>query len=56
MNFLAGKRTYIVAAIAGIVAIVYSLGYINQEQLTMIQSFLAALGLTTIRLAIGNGK
>lgn len=49
MGFLAGKKTYIVALIAGVVAAAQALGYEIPE---WVMPLLGALGLGTMRQAI----
>ena len=53
MAFLNGKKTYIVAGVMAFAAFAYSVGWITKEQLEMVEAFLVAAGLTTIRQAIG---
>lgn len=49
MEFLKGKKTYIIAALAGVLAAVQSLGYPIPE---WIYVFLGAAGLGTLRAGI----
>lgn len=49
MAFLAGKKTYIVALVAGLIAAAQSLGYEIPE---WVMPLLGALGLATVRQAI----
>ena len=51
-NLFADYRTYIVAAVMGIAAFAKAADWITQEQLIMIESFLAAVGFATVRAAI----
>jgi hypothetical protein len=53
--FLAGKKTYIVMAVAVVVNGAYVLGYIGLEEVELLNSVLVLLGLGTVRLAI-SGK
>ena len=47
--FLTGKKTYIVALIAGVIAAAQSLGYVIPE---WVFPLLAAAGLTSVRMAL----
>lgn len=49
VNFLSGKKTYIVAVIAGITAFVQAMGWHIPEYVYVIEG---ALGLGSVRLAI----
>ena len=52
MDFLSGKKTYIIAVLAGIVVAVQSLGYIDNDMATTILGFLGAGGLATLRAGV----
>jgi len=52
LKFLAGKKTYIVAILMGVVAALEAGGVIDAEMRVTILSILAALGLGTLRAAI----
>lgn len=52
MNVLSGYKTYIVAAILGLVTVATQLGYLNADQAKTVQELLAATGLVTLRLAV----
>ena len=54
MNWLKGKKTYIVAALAGISTIAYALGYIELAILAKIDAILAPFGLAFLRAGIEN--
>lgn len=57
MKIFEGKRTYIVALLAGIAAAVHALGWVEQDTLIAIDSFLAAFGLAFLRAGVSkNGK
>lgn len=49
LDFLKGKRTYLVAAVAGALAVAQSLGY---EVPPFVYALLGSLGLATTRSAI----
>lgn len=53
LEMLKGKKTYIVAAIAGILAVADALGYPVPQP---VYALLAALGLSTTRAAIKKGE
>ena len=55
-NLFADYRTYIVAAVMGIAAFAKAADWITQEQLIMIESFLAAVGFATVRAAIAKNS
>ena len=52
MNYLKGKKTYIIAAIGGVVTAAYMLGMIDMQMWTVIMGFLGAGGMATMRSAI----
>lgn len=52
LKFLAGKRTYLIAAGIALATAAQYLGYVNQEQYEAILGFLGAGGLATMRMAI----
>jgi len=52
IEFLKGKKTYIVAAIGVIVNGLWAMGYIPAEWLPGINTVLAFLGLATLRAGI----
>jgi len=54
MNWFTGKKTYIVAALAGISTIAYCLGYIEIGTLAKIDAILAPFGLAFLRAGINN--
>jgi len=57
MQFLSGKKTYIVAIAIGLITFAYYAGLLTKEQFETIQSLLVAAGAATLRMAIGgNGK
>lgn len=51
-DFLAGKKTYIVAAVLAIVNFGVAMGWISPENLEQINVILVALGLGAIRAGI----
>lgn len=53
IEFLKGKKTYIVAIVIAVLNLAVALGYINPDHLTQINLVLGALGLGAIRDAIG---
>ncbi|MEQ8504573.1 MAG: hypothetical protein RIB80_04555 [Rhodospirillales bacterium] len=55
MEFLKGKKTYLVAVAAGIVTVVQALGYIDAEMAATIYGLLGAGGLATLRAGVSNG-
>jgi hypothetical protein len=55
IDFLVGKKTYIIVAIAVIVNGCVALGYIGAEEVELINWILVTLGLGAIRLAV-DGK
>lgn len=52
LTFLAGKKTYIVAILMGVITALEAAGMIDAETMQTILAVLAALGLTTLRSAI----
>lgn len=54
IDFLKGKKTYVVAVIMAVVNLAVAFGYISPEHLTQINIVLVALGLGAVRDAIGN--
>lgn len=54
IEFLKGKKTYIVAVIIAVVNLAVAFGYVSPEHLTQINIVLGVLGLGAIRDAIGN--
>jgi hypothetical protein len=55
LKFLAGKKTYIVAILMGVVAALEAAGVIDAETRTTILAILGALGLSTLRAGISEG-
>lgn len=53
MNFLVGKKTFIVAAVMALHAIVVT-GWLNNQWVEAQQEFLTACGLVGLRLGINN--
>tara|TARA_R100000306_G_C4308548_1_gene108933 strand:+ start:257 stop:478 length:222 start_codon:yes stop_codon:yes gene_type:complete len=53
-EMLKGKKTYIIAGIAGIATIAYALGYIELTMLVKIDAILAPFGLAFLRAGINN--
>jgi len=54
IDFLKGKKTYVVAVIIAVVNLAVAFGYISPDHLTQINIVLGALGLGAVRDAIGN--
>jgi len=54
MNFLKGKKTYIVMAVGVIVNGAFALGYIPTEYIPLVNSVLAFLGLGALRAGVSN--
>src|SRR3990167_9401204 len=52
LNWLAGKKTYIVVAIGVLVNGAYAMGLLDDKQVIVIDGFLGLLGLGTIRAGI----
>lgn len=52
LTSLQGKKTYLVALVAGLLAAAYQLEWIDKETMTAIGAFLGASGLATLRAAI----
>lgn len=52
MEWLSGKKTYILAVLAGIVTAAYTLGYLSVETYTAVMGFLGAGGVATLRLGM----
>jgi hypothetical protein len=53
MDFLAGKKTYIVAAAAAVVTFLQMTGMLDQVMAETIYGFLGATGLATLRMGVG---
>lgn len=52
MNFLKGRKTYIIAIFGGIATAVHLLGYIDGETYGVIMGALGAGGLATLRMGV----
>ena len=52
MDALKGYKTYIVAALAGVVTVLQMLGYVDGELAVTLYGFLGAGGLATLRAAV----
>lgn len=52
LQFLSGKKTYIVAFVIAGVNLAQAVGWITTEHLNAINAFLAALGLTALRAGV----
>ena len=52
LQFLQGKKTYIVAVIMGIITVLEYLGKISPEARNQILNMLTALGLATLRAGV----
>ena len=55
IDFLQGKKTYIVMSIGVIANGLFAMGYIDEKLITLIDGIVAALGLGTIRAGISKG-
>lgn len=53
LDFLDGKKTYIVALVVAVVTFANQMGWLTDDQLKVALSLLAAAGAATMRLAIG---
>ena len=56
MNFLKGKKTYIVAIVWGATVVAQQLGFLQPFQIEAIQSILVPLGLVTLRKGVSDSK
>ena len=52
MDFLSGKKTYIVALLMGIGAFAVQMGWITEDFLAEVKNYLVAMGLITLRAAV----
>ena len=52
MDFLKGKKTYIIAIVLGVLNFAVAVNWINPEQLAQINTILVALGLGALRAGI----
>ena len=52
MEWLKGKKTYIVAILAGLVVMAQQAGFVTPEQAVAITGVLGAMGLATLRAGI----
>lgn len=48
LQFLQGKKTYVVAFLIGVVTVSHSLGYINDETFKMLLGMLNSFGVATM--------
>jgi len=55
-NFLAGKKTYITAAVIAVVVGLYQAGIIDKNVYDALIGVLAALGITTLRAGLDNAN
>lgn len=53
MKKLVGYRTYIIAIVIAVLNLLIAMGYISAEYVTQINFILGALGLGTLRAAVG---
>ena len=53
MNMLAGKKTYLTAALLGLAAFSRAMGWMGQEQYELILGLLGSLGLAALRAGLG---
>lgn len=52
IGILAGRKTYIIAILAGLSSFAFAMGWISQEQLIRIDAILAPLGLAFLRAGV----
>jgi hypothetical protein len=52
MTFLQGKKTYIIAALIGLLAAANSLGYVDQQTFETLTVLLTGGGLATLRAGV----
>lgn len=52
MNFLKGKKTYIIAGLIGVVTVAAALGYIGDETKITLIGLLGGGGLATLRAGV----
>ena len=55
MDFLSGKKTYLVAGVAALVTFVYMTGFLDEPSYKAIMGFLTAGGLAALRAGIDKG-
>ena len=56
MEWLKGKKTYLIAALVGIVAVIQQLGYIDESMAGTILAVLGGGGLATLRAGVSDSK
>lgn len=54
MDFLKGKKTYIIAIVAGVVVTMGMLGFIDENTQKALLGFLGAGGLATLRAGVSS--
>lgn len=52
MDFLKGKKTYLVAALFALVTFAYSMGWIDEHTLQIVQGALLPAGLAALRAGV----
>ena len=52
INWLSGKKTYIIAVVGAVLNLAVAFGWITPENLTEINAVLVALGLGTLRAGV----
>ena len=56
INALVGKRTYIIAVVIAVLNLCVAFGWVSVENLNAINTVLAALGLGSLRSAVGRNS
>lgn len=56
MNFLRGRKTYIAAAVGGLVTVAHMLGWIDTEAWTTLMGLLGFGAAASLRAGIAKGK
>jgi uncharacterized membrane protein len=56
MEFLSGYKTYIIAGLVGVVAVVHQLGYIDDAMAGTILTLLGGGGLATLRAGVASAE
>ena len=54
MDFLKGKKTYLIAAAVGLVTVAHQLGWIDADTYKVVLGFLGAGGLATLRAGVNS--
>jgi len=56
MSFLSGRKTYVVAAIAGLLTVAHSLGWIDSTSYSTLMGLFGAGGLAALRAGVNKNK